>query len=116
MIWAAPTGIPTLTDETEGTAVSTSWTPDEIEQHQRADGTVEPDVAPPPTEDSPRDPDELEQQRSTTDDDVDAYEGLEGRPLSADEIEQRQPVGGDEDEGPDRKGQAPHYPAGADEE
>lgn len=95
--------------------MSTSWSPDEIEQHQRADGTVE-DVAPPPSEDSPRSPDELEQQRSTSDEDADAYEGLEGRPLSPDEIEQRQPVGGDEDPGPDRKGEAPHYPDGADED
>ena len=47
-------------------------TPDEIEQRQHPDGTVEPDVPARPTDDT-------------------------GAPLTPDEIEQQMPVGGDEE-------------------
>lgn len=102
-------------DETGRSAVSTPWTPDEIEQRQRADGTVESDRPAPPDEDAPRSPDEIEQ-RQTDDDEVDVLEEEPGRPLSPDEIEQRQVVGGEPDEEPGRGEPTPHYPAGADEE
>ena len=75
-------------------------TPDEIEQRQHPDGTVEPDVPPRPTDDAPRSPDEIEQRQPAT------SSGQVGRlddtdePLTPDEIEQRTPVGGDDEDQP----------------
>lgn len=80
------------------TPPSDSWTPDEIEQRQRLDGTVEQDT-PRRREDTdgPLSPDEIEQRQSATHDDEVDLEGAD-HPLTPDEIEQRTVVGGDDDE------------------
>lgn len=77
-------------------------TPDEIEQRQRPDGTVESDTPRRRTEDAPLSPDQIEQRQSVTPDEDDGFEDVEG-PLDPDEIEQRLAVGGDDEEpGPDQ--------------
>lgn len=68
--------------------------PDEIEQRQRPDGTVEQETPRRPTaDDAPRSADEIEQQQPATPDEAgDDLDDAE-EPLSPDQIEQRMAAG-----------------------
>lgn len=74
-------------------------TPDEVEQRQRPDGSVDEEPVD-ETAESPLSPDEIEQ-RQRPDGGVEGHTTVEdpsGEPLTPDEIEQRQRVGDDDEE------------------